>query len=258
MKLEFHDYKHLSWGPAAAIVGTLAIFFGGQVLAGVIIFLVLLAFGWDVDRITDWLNGGGTAQFILSALVGLVTISLLYVFLRRRHAKPSDLGIRRPKLRDIGYALAGLGTYIVLYIGIVNVLTRIFTSLNLEQQQDLGFSTETTGSALLLIFVSLVILPPLVEEIMARGFLYSGLRKGLRKGFDFLTAAVITSALFGVAHLSGGEGGSTIWIAFVDTFILSMVLVYLRERTGSLWASIGLHGLKNLIAFLALFVFKIA
>jgi membrane protease YdiL (CAAX protease family) len=61
-----------------------------------------------------------------------------------------------------------------------------------------------------------------------------------------------------LAHLAGGEGGSTIWIAAIDTFILGMVLAYLRERSGSLWPSIGLHASKNMIAFLFLFVFKIA
>jgi membrane protease YdiL (CAAX protease family) len=36
-----------------------------------------------------------------------------------------------------------------------------------------------------------------------------------------------------------------------------MVLAYLREKTGSLWPPIGLHALKNFVAFMALFVFKV-
>jgi len=34
-----------------------------------------------------------------------------------------------------------------------------------------------------------------------------------------------------------------------------MVLIGLRELTGNLWAGITLHMAKNLIAFLALFIF---
>lgn len=254
MKLEHQDYKHLGWGPSAALVVTVLVYFGAQILSGMILVAVLYLFGWDTSQIENWFNSSGTAKFILIAAVEIATLSFLYVFLQSRRAHPRDIGLIRPRLRDVGYALLGLGWYIVLYIGIVSILAQVFKSLDLSQSQELGFSTDTSGSGLLLVFMGLVVLPPITEEIVARGFLYSGLRKGM----GFMPAAVITSLLFGAAHLPGGEGGSTIWIAFVDTFILSMVLVYLRERTGSLWASISLHGTKNLIAFLALFVFKIS
>ncbi|MBA3758493.1 CPBP family intramembrane metalloprotease [Candidatus Saccharibacteria bacterium] len=254
MKLEYQNYKHLGWGPIAAVLGTILVFFAGQVLAGTFIIAVLLVMGWDMSRIQDWLGGDGTSQFVLIAVVEVITLALLYLFLRSRNAHPKDIGLIRPRLRDVGYTFLGIGIYIALYISIVAVLTKLFSSLDTSQAQELGFNTDSTGTGLLLVFVGLVILPPITEEIIARGFLYSGLRTSIK----FLPAAIITSLLFGVAHLAGGEGGSTIWIAFVDTFILSMVLVYLRERSGSLWAPIGLHGAKNLIAFLALFVFKIA
>jgi membrane protease YdiL (CAAX protease family) len=254
MKLEWRDYKHLRWGPLAAILGTLGVFFLGQLLAGIFIFLALLAYGWDTESISRWLETGGTAQFALSIVVSFVTVGLLFMFLHSRRAKPSDIGWVRPRFSDIGYVLAGIGAYVALYIGVVGILAQVFTSLNLEQQQDLGFSTDAVGNELVLVFLALVVLPPLVEELIVRGFLFSGLRKGL----DFLPAAIISSGLFGLAHLAGGEGGSTIWIAAIDTFILGMVLAYLRERSGSLWPSIGLHASKNMIAFLFLFVFKIA
>ena len=43
----------------------------------------------------------------------------------------------------------------------------------------------------------------------------------------------------------------------LDTFILSLVLIYLREKTGGLWASITLHAFKNGVAFVALFALHI-
>ena len=39
----------------------------------------------------------------------------------------------------------------------------------------------------------------------------------------------------------------------IDTFILSLTLIWLREKTGRLYASMGLHGLKNFIAFIQLY-----
>jgi len=129
----------------------------------------------------------------------------------------------------------------------------LFPSLNFEQEQEIGFSTAVSGLTLVPIFISLVVLPPVVEEILARGFLYTGLRTKLKP----ILATLITSVLFAVAHLQWGEGAPLLWVAAIDTFVLSMVLCYLRETTGRLAAPIMLHAIKNGIAFAALFIFKV-
>ena len=59
--------------------------------------------------------------------------------------------------------------------------------------------------------------------------------------------ATLVSALFGVAH---GQ-----WNVGLDVFVLSMVACGLREATGSIWAGIVLHMIKNMVAFMATFVF---
>ena len=103
---------------------------------------------------------------------------------------------------------------------------------------------------MLLTFVSLVVLPPLAEETVFRGFVYTG----IRRRFPFLLSAVITSVLFAIPHLQFGEGAPLLWVAALDTFVLSLVLCYVRERTNSLWPGILIHALKNGIAFVALFL----
>jgi membrane protease YdiL (CAAX protease family) len=59
-------------------------------------------------------------------------------------------------------------------------------------------------------------------------------------------AIVITSALFGFIH---GQ-----WNVGIDVFALSVVLCSLREITGSIWAGILLHMLKNSVAFFIIFI----
>jgi membrane protease YdiL (CAAX protease family) len=56
----------------------------------------------------------------------------------------------------------------------------------------------------------------------------------------------------------GAESGGLLYIAGLDTFILSLFLIYLREKTDGLWASMALHALKNGVAFVALFVLHVA
>ena len=83
-----------------------------------------------------------------------------------------------------------------------------------------------------------------------RGFLYTGLRQWLPK----VLAALVVSGLFGAAHLAEGGDGAPLWIGAIDTFTLSLVMVFLREKTGNLWAGITLHTVKNAVAFVFVFL----
>lgn len=245
------------WGPVAAILVSIGVYFGGfggSILGTLLVTAYAVLQGLSANQITDWITNSALIQFFLILSFQTVSLLLLYAFLRSRKAGFRELGFRRPKVGDVGYALVGFGLYLPVYIAVVVGLTRLIPGLDVEQEQQIGFENVAGAPELALVFVSLVILPPLVEEILARGFLYSGLRAQLPK----IHAALITSLLFAAAHLQFGSGAPLLWVAAIDTFILSMVLVYLRELTGSLWASIGLHALKNGIAFLALFVFHLA
>ena len=112
-----------------------------------------------------------------------------------------------------------------------------------SQAQSLGFS-QLLGGELLIAFVVLVVLTPLFEEALFRGFLYGRLRQ---TSLPWWVPAVIVSLLFGLAH---GQ-----WNVGIDVFVLSMVACGLREVTGSIWAGILLHMAKNMVAFFAVFVF---
>jgi membrane protease YdiL (CAAX protease family) len=127
------------------------------------------------------------------------------------------------------------------------------SSINTDQQQQIGFENASGLLPLSLVFISLVILPAFVEEIMIRGFLYSGLLKKYSKKI----AAILASLIFAVAHLQLGSGEPPLWIAAIDTFILSVVLIYLRERTGNIWAGVAVHIIKNSFAFVSLFIVKL-
>jgi membrane protease YdiL (CAAX protease family) len=148
--------------------------------------------------------------------------------------------------------LAAVPFYFVLYLLSVGLISHFVPGLNVNQQQQIGFNNVHGAAPLVMTFISLVVLPPLAEEIMVRGFLYSSLKKALPTA----SAVIVTSALFASAHLPEGGAAGPLYIAALDTFVLSLVLIYLREKTGSLWASITLHAIKNGIAFVALFVFS--
>lgn len=242
------------WGPLAAILVTAGVFFGGQLLGGLLVVILPGLFGWSSSQISAWFSSSTAGQFLLIATVEAATFSLLYWFVRYRKSSLRAIGLVMPRFRDAGYALAGAAVYFPAFILTTVVLTRLIPSLNVDQPQQIGFQQANTRPELLLVFIALVILPPLIEELLCRGFLLSGLRTKL----PIIAAALLTSMVFAAPHLQIGSGEPLLWVAFIDTFILSMVLVYLRVKSGGLWASIGLHAIKNGIAFVALFILRIA
>src|SRR2546427_533138 len=98
--------------------------------------------------------------------------------------------------------------------GAAAALAGALFGVNLDQKQELGFDHVSGASQRLLAFVSLVLLPPIVEETIFRGFLFSGLRKKLR----FAYATLVASLLFAAPHLLESTGGP-LWIAGIDTFV---------------------------------------
>lgn len=235
------------WGPLQAVFVTLAIYFGVQVLAGIVIALLSKVDHNQVNLI-DRLQGSNVGQFWFSLLIDALTLGLLISYLRHKSATLKDVGFNKFKIKYIAYALSGFALYFIVYLVGLALAKALVPGLNLDQKQDLGFTATSQAGGLTLIFISLVILPPLIEETLLRGFLFTGLRSKL----SFFNATLITSVLFAAAHLPEAQSG-LLWVGALDTFILSLILCYLREKTDSLWPSIGVHMIKNGLAFVVLF-----
>ena len=237
------------WQPWLALLSVVIIYFGSQLIAGSLVSLYPLLKHWSHARALSWVNNSVGAQFIYILVAESLVIAAVYLFLRFYKSHFADIGLKRPRWADPLYGLAALPFYFLLYLLGVTIVKYFVPGLNVNQAQQLGFNNVSGSGPLVLTFISLVVLPPLAEEIMVRGFLYSSLKKAM----PTLSAVLATSAIFAVAHLPEGGAAGPLYIAALDTFVLSLVLIYLREKTGSLWASITLHALKNGIAFVYLF-----
>lgn len=245
--------KIANWTPLESVAVTLFIYFFSQLFVGLLLYGVLGVAGWNESRIADWFSGAVIGQFVLMCCIQIVTVGLLAFFLRRRKATFQSIGfIGRPKWDDLGRAVVGYLAYMTFYIVVAMFIDRFLPVIDLDQKQQIGYD-QVSSLQLPLVLISLVVLPPLVEELVVRGFLYTGLKRRL----PVIYAAILTSFVFAIAHLQAGSSAPLLWVAAIDTFILSMVLIKLREQTGNLWAPILLHALKNFVAFLGLFVFRL-
>lgn len=221
-------------------------YFGTQFVAGVAVSAVALIAGVS-GQVSDTDSGYIAWQFLFVLFSYGLLIVFLWLFLRSRRTGFKQLGLgRHPAWRDVGYALLGYAIYFGLSIVVITVASAL-TGINLDQKQEHGFDNLFSTSNKLMALVALAVLPPIVEEILFRGFLFTG----LRKKFKFVWATIITSLVFAGPHLLASSEG-LLWVAGVDTLVLSFILCYLREKTGALWAPMAVHAVKNSIAFILL------
>ncbi|GHU08743.1 hypothetical protein FACS189431_5580 [Alphaproteobacteria bacterium] len=154
------------------------------------------------------------------------------LFAVARRIKGSDI------LRGVGYALI----YYLILVAVMLPLTFLLPDI-MNQEQALGF--EQIGNSwwqLCLIFIALVIVAPVAEELVMRGLLFGRIRARL----PFWPTAIIISLTFAIAHLQVNVA--------IDTFILSMVMCYVREKSGTIYPTILMHIIKNGLAFGLLFL----
>jgi uncharacterized protein len=243
----------VGYGPVVAIVITILLFFVAQFFAAVVIGLYGEISGIGSEQIFDNLDQPGYL-FAYATIAAITQLILMFWFLKKTKTPLSSVGIVKIKPnRDMAWTAAVWAVYMVIAIGVMALISTLAPGVDLEQEQDVLFDTSLSGAILLLPFITLAVWPPLTEEFLMRGILYSGLRVKLA----FWHATLITSLLFGLAHLFGGIDGAVIWVAFIDTFLLSILLCYSREKTGSVWPAVGVHAIKNTLAFLFLFVFNV-
>ena len=239
--------------PLSAVLVTVIVYILSQVAAAIVIGLYALAKGLDGDQISALLTESTIAQFIYFLSAGSFVIILLWQFLKLRKIKWSEIGLTKPTSDNLIMAIPVFAAYFVTLLLVVGLVTQLIPAIDTEQEQQIGFGGAAGKLALSMVFISLVIVPAISEEILIRGFLYGG----LVKKFSKITAALMASLLFGFAHLQLGLGADPLWVAAIDTFILSMFLIWLREKTGNIYAGMLVHAAKNTIAFAALFIFNV-
>lgn len=235
--------------PATTLLITLSLFLLSQVIAVILISIYPATQNWTEAEANNWLKNSVSAQFFYVLVAEALLIGAIYYIVNKAKITWQRIGFVKPRLRDLGYALITYGLYFLTYLVVVILVGIFLPSLNLDQEQQIGFEGAVRTSELWMTFISLVILPPLAEELLFRGFVFSSFRAKYRLRYS----VIFTSILFGIAHLQFGSGAPLLWVAAIDTFILSCYLCLLREKTAGVTAPIILHGLKNFVAFMILF-----
>ena len=183
----------------------------------------------------------------------LLAIGVPAVIKRRSVASVETLGIQRlPSWSDIGLGSLGILPYyiasgVLLYLGM-----EVFRVIDPEVGQAIPFENLTLRIEYVVAFITLVVLAPFAEELLFRGFFLGKMSARVGKWL----AVLVTALVFGFMHLiAPTESGIVLqWSAAADTFAMGLTAGILRVLTGSIWAGVILHSIKNGIAYYFLFI----
>ena len=154
-----------------------------------------------------------------------------------------EIGLKGlPTWTDILLSPIGFVAQLVFSTALISLFSNLFSWFNASEAQNIGYSDLYATGDKILAFVIVAIIAPIAEEIIFRGFLYGRLRKYL----NLPASMILVSLLFAVLH---GQ-----WNVGVNVFAVSLVLCGLREITGTIYAGILVHIIKNAFAFYILFI----
>lgn len=166
-------------------------------------------------------------------------LPLWFFYLRREKPTLKDFGWVKASFREI--LIVVLGTYF-LYLFCLSALLSAMESFQVQLPGFEGqapflplFGEDLIGKSVA--FLIIVILAPILEEFLFRGFLY----KRLLTRWKMLPASLFSALLFACLHFE--------FSSIFPLFFLGLVLNAIYSRTGSLKGCLAFHVLNNLIAF---------
>lgn len=163
------------------------------------------------------------AQFVLYALA----LAIMYFLVAARY--------RRPFWRSLGWTFHFPGAVTCAVAGPTLAIALSLFAVTLHTPPDNAIPDLITNRlSLILVMLFAVVIGPVFEELVFRGFLLPL----LARSFGSTLGIVFTAIPFALLHVS--TYGWT-WQALLIVFIAGLVFGYARERTGSTVASTMIH-----------------
>jgi uncharacterized protein len=164
---------------------------------------------------------------MLYELAYLLPVTIVYAW---RKISWRNLGFRKFNGSALGL---GCGLLLVTYV-FVFIHNLIMVALGVITQGDVIFKLFNDIKSPAMLFFLGIVMAPVVEEMLFRGFLF----KGFRQRYGWKAAPILSSLIFGLSHLQ--------LAAIIPTFLFGCVLAYVYHRTNSLFPGMILHFSINL------------
>jgi hypothetical protein len=176
---------------------------------------------------------GPTGLLVATVLQGIAFMGAALLFAARtERPRAAHFGLRRARFwPTLGWAALGYLAY-----WIAAAVYSLFVGGEADQQVLDELHVDDSTLRLVAASALVIVVAPIAEEFFFRGFFYRALRTRL----TVWVAALLDGVLFGLIH-AGGTDLKALPVLAVLGFIFCLVY----ERTGTLFAPIGLHALNN-------------
>jgi membrane protease YdiL (CAAX protease family) len=217
------------WGRWATLGLGLIALFGGQAAA-----LTTLNW-WYGLSLTQWsiLAANGAAVTLSVCIANTVQVALLALMARQTRAGAAAyLGLTLPSKRNLLLGIVAVTIFIAAADGISTTLGHTLVT---QFQLDI-YRTASAAGWLPWLWLALVVVAPIGEEILFRGFLFRGWH---RSPHDTWAVIIIIALLWSLMHLQYD-------LYFMgQVFVYGLVLGWFRWKSGSTILTMILHALVN-------------
>jgi membrane protease YdiL (CAAX protease family) len=220
---------------------------GSLFVVALLIFIGLAVIGVPPTEIQKSPADLGLISVAAQALVDLAVLGYLAAQMRVRFRSPfwSTIGWRRLETDEASRR----GIYFLLVLGGAFLAVMVGWAAPLfPPKGELPIETVLQGHATMALFMVMsVLVAPLVEETVFRGYLYPVAARSLGVG----GGVVLTGTLFGLLHSLQLWGG---WWQISLLVVVGIVFTMARAKTGTVLASYVLHVSYNSLQVIALVI----
>ncbi len=164
-----------------------------------------------------------------------ISVFLLFLIVKIRRVSFFDEVLPKGEIKGLWRNFIPIYILICVVICIINFRNPLLPGLLFNSV----FPEAKLLGNIVLIF-SAIIIAPLVEEILFRGFLYPAVNRYL----GMYPAIILTSILFVFAHYPQIKQD---YLFAINIFVLSFIITYKRAKTGSVILAVILHHIYNLM-----------
>lgn len=202
-----------------------------------------------IERIvTEVLEGikAGAPLLILNGALDLIFLAgygLWYYFREKRYHFYPDY--RKVFSVKNVLSIAGIAFFGQYAINIVLTLFYMLAPGLWESYLELEENFHVENSSPWILFFTVCLIGPVVEELVFRGMIYGK----LRRSFSMIPSMFISAALFGIIHMN--------WVQGIYAGIAGLALAYIYEKTQTIWASCLMHAIFNSSSYVVMALEKL-
>lgn len=198
------------------------------------LFVVLALLG--ASSLNRFLNSG--AILWINELI--IFTAPIFWFTKKQNVSWKKLCKLNPISKKVYQLTIIIGFSIYPIFLVLSSLVEIILNSTIGHYYELNYFMETTRETSLYFFLfitGIMILAPIFEELFFRGFLQNGLG-----GYQQKSGWILAGFLFGAVHFANHISNA------IGAIFLGLVLSYIAFRTNSIWPTIIIHAIVNILS----------